>query len=162
MAIGNFSEKPPVEQPRPVRQPERVTRPERGGFKLELPWLRPERKSEPKPAEQPAPNPTTPAVSSAAPSWQAERAAEIDRILADGLNDIFLKLNPDDQRRFKAKGEETVAKINVLLSKAKVKVSKIISLIRDWLKIVPGINKFFLEQEVKIKADKILKLKDKF
>jgi len=31
----------------------------------------------------------------------------------------------------------------------------------DWLKILPGVNKFFLEQEAKIKTDKILALKNK-
>jgi len=30
------------------------------------------------------------------------------------------------------------------------------------LKLIPGVNKFFLEQEVKIKTDKILKTKNKF
>ena len=30
------------------------------------------------------------------------------------------------------------------------------SLIREWLKVIPGINKFFLEQTVKIKTDKII------
>ena len=50
-------------------------------------------------------------------------------------------------------------KINELLSHAKVKVNKIIALIRDWLKLIPGINKFFLEQETKIKADNLLEYK---
>jgi hypothetical protein len=47
------------------------------------------------------------------------------------------------------------------LGQTKIKVNKIIDLIRRWLKLIPGINKFFLEQEVKIKADKIIRLKDK-
>jgi len=95
-------------------------------------------------------------------SWQKKRAVAIDNILAEGLNDIFLKMNTKEQKAFKLKGEETVMKINELLSHAKVKVNKIIALIRDWLKLIPGINKFFLEQETKIKADKIIKIKDKF
>ncbi len=94
-------------------------------------------------------------------SFQQRRAKAIDQILAEGLNDVFLSLDSSEQKVFKIKGEETVLKINELLVKGKVKVNKIIDLIRKWLSFVPGLNKFFLEQEIKIKADKILKIKDK-
>ena len=94
--------------------------------------------------------------------WQKKRAAAIDDILAEGLNEVFLKMTPAEQTAFKTSGEETVKKINKLLSETKVKVSKIVELIRRWLKLIPGINRFFLEQEVKIKADKIMKIKNKF
>ncbi len=100
-------------------------------------------------------------VASQAQSYQQKRAQAIDLILAEGLNEIYLKMKPEEQKAFKKKGEETVAKINLLLSKTKVKVSEIVNLIRRWLKLIPGVNKFFLEQEVKIKADKIMRLKNK-
>jgi len=96
------------------------------------------------------------------PAWQVQRAQAIDKILSEGLNEIFLKMKPAQQAEFKLKGEETVSKINFLLSQTKVKVEKIISLIRGWLKLVPGINHFFVEQEAKIKTDRIIALKDKF
>ncbi|MFA5184646.1 MAG: hypothetical protein WC456_03940 [Patescibacteria group bacterium] len=107
------------------------------------------------------------AVSAAVPAslaqdFQKRRAAAIDSILAEGLNEVFLKMSAQEQQAFKKKGEETVIKINELLSQTRVKVNKIISLIKAWLKMIPGVNKFFLEQEVKIKADRILKIKDKF
>ena len=63
------------------------------------------------------------------------------------------------QREFKGEGEKTAAKINQLMSKTKVNVKKIINLIKKWLSIIPGINSFFLEQEAKIKADEIFKIK---
>lgn len=94
--------------------------------------------------------------------WQQQRAQAIDLILAEGLNDVFMKMSPADQKAFQLKGEETVVKINELLNKTKINLGKIIDLIKAWLKMVPGINKFFLEQEAKIKADKIIRLKDKF
>jgi len=100
-------------------------------------------------------------MATAAQGWQKKRAEAIDSILAEGLNDVFLKMNAAQQKAFKKKGEETVAKINELLNHTKVKINKIIKLIRDWLKMIPGINKFFLEQETKIKADKIMRVKDK-
>lgn len=94
-------------------------------------------------------------------SLESQRAAAIDLILEEGLSEIFLKMSPQEQKAFKEKGEQTVSKINALLSQTKVKINKIITLIRDWLKLIPGINKFFLEQEIKIKADKISKIKDR-
>jgi len=89
------------------------------------------------------------------------RKKEVEGILEEDLDEIYLKLNPNKQREFKEKGEETALKINQLLDRAKVKAKKIINLIKNWLSLIPGVNKFFLEQEVKIKADKILKIKDK-
>jgi hypothetical protein len=71
-------------------------------------------------------------------------------------------MSPQEQANFKKVGEETVVKINKLLLETKVKVNKIVALIRKWLKLIPGVNKFFLEQEVKIKADKIMRIKNKF
>ena len=81
---------------------------------------------------------------------------KIEAILEEDLGDIYFSLSPQKQQEFKAKGEETTIKIIGLLAKPKIQIKKIISLIRDWLKIIPGINVFFLEQEVKIKADKII------
>lgn len=95
-------------------------------------------------------------------SAEARRAAEIDIILSDGLNEVFLKMNTSQQSQFKKAGEEAVTKINLLLSETKVKVNKIVEIIRKWLRLIPSVNKFFLEQEVKIKADKIFKIKNKF
>ena len=93
-------------------------------------------------------------------SFQKQRALEIDSILSEGLHDIFLKMGPLRQQEFKLAGEETVSKISKLLDKSKINVAKIIDLIKKWLKLIPGVNKFFLEQEAKIKADKIIRIKD--
>ncbi len=97
-----------------------------------------------------------------AQSAETKRAMEIDMILSSGLNEVFLNMTPVQQNTFKKTGEDAVVKINQLLSETKVKVNKIIDIIRKWLKLIPGVNKFFLEQEVKIKTDKILKTKNKF
>jgi len=94
-------------------------------------------------------------------SPQEFRYKKIESILEEDLNDIYRSLDPHTQMQFRAKGEETAKGIFQLLSQAKVKVKKIINLIRNWLKLIPGINKYFLEQEIKIKTDKILTLVDK-
>jgi len=85
----------------------------------------------------------------------------IDNILEEGLEDIYLNLPKETQKEFKVKGEEATNKINNLLKETKVKAKKIIQVIMEWLKLVPGINKFFIKQTAKIKTDKILAAKDK-
>lgn len=85
-----------------------------------------------------------------------QKFRRIEEILEEDLAEVYFNLSPQKQQEFKVKGEETTIKIINLLSKPKVKIKKIISLVRDWLKIIPGINVFFLEQVVKIKADKII------
>lgn len=81
---------------------------------------------------------------------------EIDDILEEDLKDLYVAMPPDKQAEFRQKGEETRSKIRQLVSTAKVNAKKVFALIRGWLKIIPGVNRFFLEQEAKIKTDKIL------
>lgn len=88
--------------------------------------------------------------------WRKQK--QIESILSKGLEDIYLNLTPERQKKFKQVGEETVIKINNLLNKTKVNIGAIIKLIRKWLALIPGINKYFLEQEAKIRADEIIKL----
>ncbi|MEA3463595.1 MAG: hypothetical protein U9R14_00735 [Patescibacteria group bacterium] len=88
-----------------------------------------------------------------------QREKQIESILSNGLDDLYIKMPADKQQEFKAVGEQTARKINNLLNQAKVRVKKIIGLIRKWLLIIPGVNKFFLEQEAKIKADEVMRLK---
>ena len=90
-----------------------------------------------------------------------EMTIKVEKILEEGLSDAYNQLSPIAKQEFKIKGEKTAAKISELLRSAHVKVKKIIKLIIEWLRLLPGINKFFLEQEAKIKTDKILALKDK-
>ncbi len=87
------------------------------------------------------------------------RQKKIEEVLSGDMKEMYLRMDSAKQREFKAAGEETAREINGLLESAKVKVKKIIELIKNWLRIVPGINKFFLEQEAKIKADAIMKIK---
>ena len=91
-----------------------------------------------------------------------KRQKEIEDILSKDLEETFLSMPPAKQRQFKKAGEETAEKINNLMDKTKVKVKKILSLIKQWLSLVPGINKFFLEKEAKIKVDEIMKSRKKY
>lgn len=86
---------------------------------------------------------------------------KIEKIMEEDLKDMFATLSPIAQQEFKIKGEETAFKIRELLKSSHVKVKNIFELIISWLKILPGVNKFFLEQEAKIKTDKIFLLSKK-
>lgn len=95
-------------------------------------------------------------VSTVAPKQVDRLEEEIEDVLEEDLKELYASMPPDKQAVFRQKGEETRSKIRVLVSSAKVNAKKIFQLIRGWLKIVPGVNRFFLEQEAKIKTDKIL------
>lgn len=110
---------------------------------------------EPTPVISTTPLPSTDTLS----TDERARVQAIENILADGLDQVFLQMSPQEQANFKAEGEKAATKISVLLGKAKVGVAKLVVLIRRWLALIPHVNKFFLEQEAKIKADKILKMK---
>lgn len=81
--------------------------------------------------------------------------------MSSGLADTYAQMDPATQQKFRAAGEETAGKISSLLQASKVQVKKIVDLLVAWLRIIPGVNQFFLEQEAKIKADKILSLKNR-
>lgn len=105
------------------------------------------------PAETASPQPITPP--SADPDYQ--RYKKIEQVLESDLGELYNNLTPQEQKLFKIKGEETARSIfQLLYHQTKINVKKIIKLIKNWLKMIPGINKFFLEQEAKIKADQIV------
>ncbi len=81
----------------------------------------------------------------------------IENILAEGLQEFFLSLTPQAQYEFKVAGEATAQKIQVAIRNKATRIKDIVHLIIGWLKSLPGVNKFFIEQEAKIKADKIMR-----
>jgi hypothetical protein len=80
----------------------------------------------------------------------------IETIMAEGLKEVFAELTPVQQQEFKIKGEETAREIRLLMESKKLNLKRVFRLVFTWLKYLPGINSFFLEQEAKIKADKII------
>lgn len=103
--------------------------------------------------------PTAPVTAPVAPA-KSQVLEKIEDVLEEDLEAIYFQLPPERQAEFAQKGEETATKIEGLLGHVKFKVSKILELIKNWLKLIPGVNKYFLEQEAKIKTDKILKIKE--
>lgn len=94
------------------------------------------------------------------PNVRDALTVEVEKVMEEGLKDAFKELTPIQRQEFKIKGEETAYKIRDLLRATHVKVKKIVKLIIEWLKMLPGVNRFFIEQEAKIKTDKIIALKN--
>jgi hypothetical protein len=82
----------------------------------------------------------------------------IELILSEDMTEHFKAMSLADQAKFKAKGEETVSKLSMLVQKTSIKAKEVLKLIANWLRFIPHVNKYFLEQESKIKTDKILEL----
>lgn len=86
---------------------------------------------------------------------------QIESILSEGLQDQYATLDPITKEEFKVRGEITAREVASLLSQAKVQVRKVLQLIISWLKILPGVSKLFLEQDAKIKTDRLLAMRRK-
>lgn len=74
------------------------------------------------------------------------------------MDRVFLSMDAATQQRFKIKGEATAQQLVSMLNKTKIRIKEVVSLIMSWLRIIPHVNKFYLEQEAKIKADEIIKM----
>jgi hypothetical protein len=92
---------------------------------------------------------------------KTEEQIAIENIMSDGIAELYNELPENRRAEFKQKGELTAGKIELILNSAKVKFGKIVGLLKKWLSMLPGVNKYFLEQESKIKADQIVDLKNR-
>ncbi len=83
----------------------------------------------------------------------------IEGAMADGLDDAYQAMEPVTQQKFKRVGEETAGAIEKLLEQSKIQIKKIVTLLLRWLRIIPRVNPYYIEQQAKIKADAIVALK---
>lgn len=123
--------------------------PERKGERVSLP-------AETPPHIQPA----APAAAAAVPQ-KDDVTMQVEGILEEDLGPIYASLPEDAKPLFREKGEQVAREISTMLQTLKVKAARILRLIRDWLHTIPKVNSFFLEQEAKIKTDRILAFQDK-
>lgn len=100
-----------------------------------------------------------PAPATGVPITKSEIRKKIENILAENLGDSYRSMDATLRQHFKEEGHSTAQKIEQLLTEAKIKTKKIFQLIVEWLKLIPGVNTFFITQEAKIKTDKILHLR---
>jgi len=86
---------------------------------------------------------------------------KVEKILEEDLEEFYFSMPPEERKIFKEKGEEAASRIEKMVKTGKTVARKILKLIREWLKLIPGVNRFFLEQEAKIKTDKIVVLAER-
>lgn len=110
---------------------------------------------------------TSSVVAEAAPQAQVavveaappdEVMTEVEKILEDGLGNFVETMPEDARQRFLAKGREVSTSIAVMVRSFKVELRSVIHLVREWLMTIPSVNRYFLEQEAKIKTDRIITL----
>ncbi|MDD5251517.1 MAG: hypothetical protein PHT12_02685 [Patescibacteria group bacterium] len=155
----NFAEKPeaqPAAAP-PETQAEQLASPESGPRPEGTPA---QERKQPVPVA-PMPQIVLPDVApSAAAPAKDPQLMRVERVLEDGLLEAYLAMPAKERARFRAVGEETAAKINVLIEQSKATAKAVLKLIRDWLRMIPGVNRFFLEQEAKLKTDRVMLLNE--
>ena len=137
----------------PPRRPETAQEgPEqRGAFEVPAPVQERAAETAAAPAAAAAPAP------SATPAKDPTVAA-VESVLEEGLADTYKQMPPELRKKFRAEGERVGRELAGMVASLKVKVGQALKLITGWLKMIPGVNRFFLEQEAKIKTDRILAL----
>ena len=144
---------PRPETPRPVV--------ETGGLDIEKEVAQPagERTAEASPIEvQPITPPANPQqILPTAPN-EPPLQHQVEEIMSAGLTDAYQAMDPGTQQKFKQVGEATAVTIAGLLARTKIEIKKIIELIFGWLRLIPGVSNYYLEQEAKIKADRLVSL----
>lgn len=144
-----------IEQPRPPRTEQERLR-ELEAEQIERKILEAEHLPAEAAPETPAARPTP-----TAPARTIDGVTKaVEDILSEDLGTMYATLTPEQQAVFRREGERTAGVIREMLEKVKIKTSTLLDLIRKWLRLIPGVNKFFLEQEAKIKADKVMMLHD--
>jgi uncharacterized protein YgbK (DUF1537 family) len=115
-----------------------------------------------------APTSALPATATAEPQASAvevqkdEVTIEVEKILEAGLGDYVPDMPEEARQRFLKKGGEVAAQLSVMVRTLNIHVSLVLKLLKEWLLTIPGVNKYFIEQEAKIKADKIIDLADQY
>lgn len=95
------------------------------------------------------------------PAIKESALKQVESILELGLLDVYKSMDDDLKVEFKAEGERIALKIRKMIELARLKAKKILRMISRWLAMIPGVNKFFLEQESKIKTDQLMALAER-
>lgn len=101
---------------------------------------------------------TAPTATSTPPAVvvKDEEMMSVEKILERDLGPLYASLPDAAKPKFKQKGEEVSKEIAGMVRSLQVQAKRVLQLIRDWLLTIPNVNKFFLEQEAKIKTDEII------
>lgn len=100
----------------------------------------------------------TPAQEAAPPVEKDQVTQEVEKILEDGLGEYIPDMPDEAREKFIKKGGEVAGEVSGMVRSMNVQVKRVLDLIRDWLLTIPGVNRYFVEQEAKIKTDRIVDL----
>lgn len=95
-------------------------------------------------------------VASAVNDPRAGVLKQVEALLSEGLQQLYLSLPETRRAAFKQKGEQIANTITDMIMYGKAKVKEVWSLITSWLGTISGVNKYYVEQEIKIKTDRIM------
>ncbi len=117
-------------------------------------------------AQEAAPTSTVAPVAQASVSTQEaappvekdQITLEVEKILEDGLGDYVPDMPDEAREKFIKKGGEVAGQVSGMVHSMNVQVKRVVDLIKDWLLTIPGVNRYFVEQEAKIKTDRIVDL----
>jgi hypothetical protein len=147
----------PINRSQKAEQAPRVETPEAGFESAEaMPMEQPEAIRR---EEAAAPAPVAPDFPVPAPASQISKDPvfkKVEEIMEEDLKDTYWSMPPDLRAKFKQKGETVAESVRQMIIGAKIKASKVLKLIVAWLKMIPHVNRFFLEQEAKLKTDRIM------
>ncbi len=121
----------------------------------------PEQRPTVEPGVFPKPQRGVPPPPPSAPTAVQPKSAtrkEVETVLSQGLTDVYKSMNPQEQEQFRAKGEQVASGIEQMIATFTATTRRVLQLIREWLMLIPRVNKFFLEQESKLKTDEVMKL----
>jgi hypothetical protein len=94
----------------------------------------------------------------AAPVEKDQVTQEVEKILEDGLGEYVPDMPDEAREKFIKKGGEVAGQVSGMVRSMNVGVKRVLDLIKDWLLTIPGVNRYFVEQEAKIKTDRIVDL----
>ncbi len=100
--------------------------------------------------------PTKTILTDDTPALGDETYTQVEELLSRDLEEYYEQMNPQEQERFATTGEKVAREISTMLDQGKTSFKKFVQLISNWLKLIPGVNKFFLEKESKKRADALI------
>jgi hypothetical protein len=104
---------------------------------------------------------TTAQAAPTAPAVKSPAREDIEKVLSEGLVKVYQGMTPQEQEAFRIAGDQAAGNIEQLMTGFRASARVVLEIIRGWLKLIPRVNKYFLEQESKIKTDRILILQRK-
>jgi len=83
---------------------------------------------------------------------------KVSDILFDGYGQIFEKMSSEKKEKFVGGGKKVAQEVEKSLAKNKINEGKILTAVRQWLRVLDDKNAAFIEQEAKKKTDRILEV----